>query len=593
MILIVSEFMKHGYGSIAMTDIFAGTSGPHNASIAIVGESYGSDEAYLQQPFVGRSGQENDKILSECGLSRDSIFCTNVINSQPWKNEMWRFFHPTQEARALGKTLIRGLYPQDNVILGLEKVRQQLAIVQPDIVIGYGNYALWALTEDDFKIGDKDKRKVPTGIGAWRGSQLYCRPDMGGFPLLPTYHPAAALRTWPWRTLIKHDLSQRLPKAFEYGGWQEPKRDFIIRPSFDQTMKYIVNLAVMLKTSPTPTEVSCDLETRNGHIACCGLGYDDASSDAICIPFMCAENPEGYFTLDEEAMIVTNLCYILTHPNIRLIGQNFLYDAQYFAKWWGITVKCFFDTMLMHHLCWPGTPMGLGHLSSLYCDYHCYWKDEGDIGEDKEWGKDVPEEQLWEYNCKDVINTTEVKYELVTVIKDCGLEAQAAIQMAQFPMLLEMQLRGTLINTDMRARLSMDLVAAVDSRREWLRHIIGEDVMPTKPKASCWTGSPKQQGELFYDLLAVRPPKGRSMDDDALERIGKINPILTPITQTIQEMRSLRTFNSNFCKARLDLDKRLRCSYNPTAKTFRYKSSRNAFGTGTNLMNIPEGREED
>jgi DNA polymerase-1 len=43
-----------------------------------------------------------------------------------------------------------------------------------------------------------------------------------------------------------------------------------------------------------------------------------------------------------------------------------------------------------------------------------------------------------------------------------------------------------------------------------------------------------------------------------------------------------------------DIDGRLRCSYNVAGtKTFRFASSQNAFGSGGNLQNIPNGDEDD
>ena len=573
-----------------MTDLFRTTSGPRDAKIAIVGESHGEDEDRQQQPFVGRSGQELNKILSECGLDRDAIFCTNVVPEQPYNNDMWRFFHPTVEGRKFGHPEVRGLYPKENVLAGLNRLYSQLDEVQPELIIGFGNYALWALTDDCFSVGDNEKRKVPTGIINWRGSQIYTRHSLGSVPLLPTIHPAAIFNTWPWRYSIKHDLSRRLPKIFN-GGWQEPDRNFIIAPSYDQVREYLGELLIHLNAEPI--DLSVDLETRNRHIACCSFAWEGSSWDAISIPFMEATNPEGYWPEEQEVPIVKVICDILTHPNCHIVGQNFLYDAQYIARDWGVIVLCAFDTMLMHHVCWPGTPMSLLYLSSLYCYHHHNWKTEGSIEDDKEWGIDVPEEQLWHYNCLDAVKALEVKVELKKLIIQLGLEFQAETQMAQFAMLLDVQLRGTLINTTMRAQTSMDLADAVESRREWLTEVVPEDVMPISKTAKHWTGSPMQQAVLFYDILGIRPPRGRSMNDDALERVAKMNPILQPVVQAIQELRSLRTFNSNFCKAPLDKDNRLRCSYNPTAKTFRYKSRHNAFGTGTNLQNIPEGHEDE
>ena len=75
-----------------MSDIFHGTSGPHNARIAVVGESYGREEAGKQKPFIGQSGGLLDQLLASAGIPRDTVFCTNVISEQPPGNDMWQFF---------------------------------------------------------------------------------------------------------------------------------------------------------------------------------------------------------------------------------------------------------------------------------------------------------------------------------------------------------------------------------------------------------------------------------------------------------------------------------------------------------------------
>ena len=169
----------------------------------IVGESWGVEEDRQGEPFVGHSGQELSRILREVKIPEHDCFFTNVVSARPNHNDMGQFFYPTGTARQEGRTILRGLYPKPIVIEGLARLAQQIERVKPQIIIGFGNYALWALTDDCFGIGDKNKRKIPTGIGNWRGSQL--RDRIYNTPLLPTYHPAAALRNWPWRYLIKHD----------------------------------------------------------------------------------------------------------------------------------------------------------------------------------------------------------------------------------------------------------------------------------------------------------------------------------------------------------------------------------------------------
>ena len=317
-----------------------------------VGESWGTQERIDQMALVGRSGKEFDKILPECGLKREDVFCTNVIAEQPLNNDMYNFFYPTKEARKEGHPLIRGLYPKENIIEGLVKLYIQIAMVNPKIIVGMGNYALWALTEDSFNVGDDHYRKVPTGILAWRGSQMYCRKDIqagaGRIPLMPIIHPAAALRQWSYRYTIKHDLKSRLPKVFT--GWDDPtERKFIIRPTYAQVMEYFAKINTELNIGPT--DLSTDIETRNEHIACVGLAL--TINEAICIPFMDAAKPEGYWQPIQEWYIISELRRILEHPNCTIIGQNFHFDAQYIHKYWLCDIKKVWDTMPAQDLCWP------------------------------------------------------------------------------------------------------------------------------------------------------------------------------------------------------------------------------------------------
>lgn len=575
---------------MADADIFYGTSGPHNADIAIVGESWGEAEARKHVPFVGYTGDELDKILAECGMVRGSIFFTNVVSERPPDNKMLWFFHATEEARKEGQPLIRGLYPKPNVMRGVELLGQQLSIVKPKIVIGFGNYTLWALTDNSFGVGDDTRRKVPTGMGNWRGSQLYCREDMGGARFLPTYHPAAVFRTWSWRYDIIHDLKARMPKALA-AKWDPPDYNFLIRPSFEAVMKTLDYITE--KAWSQAVWLAEDIETAWGHITCISLAW--SRLDAICIPFTC-RGGEAYWSEEEEVAIALALRKLHTNPNIKTVGMNFLYDAQYISLHWGYIPKCEADVMILHHLCWPGKPKSLNYISSLYNNFHSFWKDEG-----KEWHPTFSDEQHWSYCCRDAVETFEANLCLQGIVDFLGLRVQAHLQMQQYEVNLNMMIRGLRIDLKARRDLSGELALLIIARCEWLEKIIPQSVFPRKPKKSPWYTSPMQQAELFYDVLGVqevkgkgkRKAKGRTCDDDALTIIGNREPCLRPIIQTIQELRSLRIFKKNFVEAALDPDNKLRCTIDPTgARTFRNSCYENAFRRGANLQTIPKGTEE-
>jgi DNA polymerase-1 len=245
------------------------------------------------------------------------------------------------------------------------------------------------------------------------------------------------------------------------------------------------------------------------------------------------------------------------------------------------------DTMLAHHVCFAGLPKGLDFLSSIYCTYHRYWKDDGKL-----WDLKTPEDQLWEYNCKDCVTTWEVSEELENHIDSLGLREQFKFQMRQFPAVLRMMLRGVRCDTSLKSQLVFELEEARAERETWVNTAVGRELN---------IKSPKQMKEFFYDELNIKPiynrkakgPGSVTTNDDALEQIKtKRMPVLRPLVERIQDLRSIGVFLSTFANMKLDRDQRIRCSYNIAGtETFRYSSSENAFGSGTNLQNIPAGDE--
>ena len=55
-------------------------SGPFDAKVMLVGEAPGENEILKNLPFVGLSGMELDKMLSESGFQRSNCFATNVCH---------------------------------------------------------------------------------------------------------------------------------------------------------------------------------------------------------------------------------------------------------------------------------------------------------------------------------------------------------------------------------------------------------------------------------------------------------------------------------------------------------------------------------
>ena len=550
--------------------------GPKDARILIVGEAPGEHEIRGGAPFLGPSGHELDKLLTEAGIDPQLCRITNVVGYRPDRNNISLFFSSSKKkAGAEGATLYRNRYAKDILLFGVNALKEEIARVKPNVVIAIGNTALWATTGQ-------------WGITSWRGSQMMGNIDDVKFKVVPIVHPAAILRqhSYRWHTVV--DL-RRAAFESESPDLVLPKWDFLLRPSYTDVLAHLGDLLRRADVGRIPLAV--DIETRARHIACVGIA--DSSLRAICIPFMCVENDAGYWTLREEQEIWWILYLLLTHPNAHIIGQNFLYDNQYFIRRAGFAANLQDDTMMKMHTIFPGVRKGLDFISSIFCNYHCYWKDEG-----KTWNKTMNEDQLWVYNCRDAVATFEANFAMDISLETFSLQKQYRERMrVSQKVALPMMLRGVAASTTQKKALLNDCNLAIQQRRDFLLDILqGFDLFGPKGISS------KQMFRLCYDILQLPPqyrkdPKTKqnrlSCDKDAIEEwLLSCNIFYRPILKVIKDIRSLAVFRSNFASAPLDWDERFRCSFNVAGPhTFRWSASKDAFDYGTNLQTIPKGDE--
>lgn len=530
--------------------------GPIPARIMIVGEAPGADEEALGVPFVGVSGKELNRMLHEAGITRSECFVTNVCRIRPLGNDIETLIALRKKDITPAHTSVRDKYVLPPIVQGIEMLRQEIESVKPNVIIALGNVPMWALTGN-------------WGITKWRGSLL--RTDLGSYPakVIPTYHPAAVLRQWDWRSIAVHDL-RKVAQHRNDLQYQEPKWRFTIRPSFVQTIHQLDRLLAMLDEASGWFDF--DIETRMGHIACAGISW--SLEDAICVPLMCAESKEGYWRDDyEEAAVTWRIYKILTHPNVKVRGQNLLYDSQYTYRHWHFIPKVAQDTMISHHVAFAGLPKKLDFQASMYCKHYVYWKDDG-----KEWNtKRMGEDALWSYNCVDCVRTREVGEAEAKTIESLNLQEVERFQQELFWPVLQAMNRGVRVDTKARNEMAMELQEELDKREAYFISILGHSLNPR---------SPQQMMKLFYDDLKlpiqIKRGTGRpTLDDEALNKLGAREPLVRPFLKKIAEHRSLGVFLSTFVKAPLDEDGRMRCSFNICgAETYRFSSSENAFGSG-------------
>lgn len=204
----------------------------------------------------------------------------------------------------------------------------------------------------------------------------------------------------------------------------------------------------------------------------------------------------------------------------------------------------------------------------------------------------VGEEREWAYNSLDCSYTRIVGEAEADAIIKMGLQEVDKFQHRLFPAVLHAMLRGVRVDTKRKLEMSEFLAQEASKRERYLTKVLGHPINPR---------SPKQMQALFYQDFHLPPvwkrtPNGNvpTLDDGALEILQRKEPLIRPLVRAIQEYRTIGVLKSTFVDMELDVDGRMRCSYNICGtETYRFSSSENAFGSGGNLQNIPLKKGED
>ena len=131
--------------------------GNKNADILFVGEAPGEQEDLSGVPFVGRAGQLLDKFLYAVDIDRNDVYIANILKCRPPKN--------------------RDPLPEEEDMC-IDYLRQQVALINPKVIVCLGRISAMRLIKPDFKITQEH--------GVWF--------KKGGYLMTAVYHPAALLR---------------------------------------------------------------------------------------------------------------------------------------------------------------------------------------------------------------------------------------------------------------------------------------------------------------------------------------------------------------------------------------------------------------
>lgn len=150
------------------TNVVFGVGDP-DARLMLVGEAPGRNEDMQGEPFVGAAGQLLDELLGSIGMTRGEVYIANVLKCRPPGNRDPK---------------------EDEIDSCKGYLREQIRMIQPEVVVTLGNFATKLLVPTDLGITRMRGRRIDWWLGA---------------TLIPTFHPAAALRGRPQ---VKADMEE-------------------------------------------------------------------------------------------------------------------------------------------------------------------------------------------------------------------------------------------------------------------------------------------------------------------------------------------------------------------------------------------------
>lgn len=344
--------------------------------IFLLGEAQGTNEAKINAGFVGASGIELLRMLDESGIitftaeDRDYLFrfyrngdpnlidCiwklhpevyrSNVFQQHPPGDKVEWFCGPKKEGLDGYPALIKGKYVRQEFAHELERLGDEILMVDPNLIICLGNSALWAMAG-------------ATGISKLRGTTCVSSHTVSGYKCLGTYHPAAVIRQWEIRPTVVIDLMKAKRQA-EFPEVIRPPREIWIEPSLEDMQRFYDEHISRCEL------LSIDIETAGRSITC--IGFAPSTRTSLVVPFLDTRRKDGNYwpTATDERQawaFVRRVC----ESRISKLFQNGMYDIAFLWQSYGI--RCFnatHDTMLASHAQQPEALKGLGFLGSIFTD---------------------------------------------------------------------------------------------------------------------------------------------------------------------------------------------------------------------------------
>jgi DNA polymerase len=516
--------------------------GSPTTKLIFVGEAPGVQEDQVGEPFVGKSGEFLDGVLSELGHPswRSEFYITNCYKYRPPNNDIKRIAevcNPEQQIELLWK---------------------EIWSIKPNAICALGNTPLKILTGCD-------------KILKYRGSIL---PSKYGIPkVIPTIHPSAIIRSagseyedgapaggplnYIWRRVMINDIERAIEESFT--------------EKLDLPQKYIKvcttssDLNKFAREGHGRDRLYLDIETYSSTMPMCvGLSWDQHS--CLVVPLIRDIGGKEITTIPTSDLAFIWQLLQELFSKYEVAGQNLKFDIPKLQSL-GFTFRSHIksDLMFKAHTINPEMPKkSLGFLTSLYTRMPFY-KDEG---KEFVFGRDDIN-KYFQYNGKDVCASAEIDIEMDKELGELDNEYNIELKKFYYDFVVkkhsfycDVERLGLRIDYQTRDYLTSKYEIWLDSLDRRLSAMLKKPIN---------FRSPKQLSELIFDDLKVptyKIPKGKKYyktDEDVISKLLrdtiKDNFRVTVLELILERRRVAKTLDT-YLYSLPDLDGRARTSVN-------------------------------
>ena len=315
-------------------------------------------------------------------------------------------------------------------------------------------------------------------------------------------------------------------------------------------------------------------------------GLEPLTAPLVGMSFAIKEHEAWYVPVPADpqgaAEIVHRFASVLSHKDIRKIGQNIKFDILVLRKYGVKVAGPLFDTMIAHYLLNPELHHGMDYLAETYLNYKPVPIEQliGPKGKKQGSMRNVPIEEIKEYAAEDADITLQLKSYFEPLMKQEDVESLFYdMEMPLIYVLAEMEATGVKVDTQALKQSSVTLSNQLANLEKEIHGLAGCEFN---------INSTKQVGEVLFDKLQLDSKAkktktgGYSTSEEVLEKLRSKHPIVDKLL----EYRGIKKLLSTYIDALPELINpttgKIHTSYNQAVTAPGRLSS-----TNPNLQNIP------